>query len=368
MYKCGTSWLLHILASHPDVVGWREFDPILAAFRRPRGLRDLPGLIKDYSRPDPADPVWMQRQETLRPKEGGSVFRDCFLGRGWIPLGGAARQREAAALSKAPTEHILDRLLALDGTRVRRSHGPLINPRAHTKTLGYLNCRRQDLLDLMDSVRSASDVAGVAPLFYRFLIEQTEPGSTVAFKAADQVPNLSKLHSLMPHTRTLAIVRDGRDAAVSARHYEKLMREQEAPWQVHRTASWRRLLGWSMRALKLAEHARRGEITVIRYEDLHTDFPGVCRALFEQLELPNDDTTLAAVREATDIRRLQTAEANGESLPHNVRRGVVGEWKSVLSPAQARRSWAIAGDALRAFGYSEEGNLGPSPLALKSSV
>ena len=28
LYKCGTTWLLRILAAHPQVVAWREFDPV----------------------------------------------------------------------------------------------------------------------------------------------------------------------------------------------------------------------------------------------------------------------------------------------------------------------------------------------------
>ena len=34
MYKCGTSWLLHCLAAHPEILAWREFDPYVASLIR----------------------------------------------------------------------------------------------------------------------------------------------------------------------------------------------------------------------------------------------------------------------------------------------------------------------------------------------
>ena len=33
-YKSGTSWLLHILAAHPSIIAWREFDIIRAAYMK----------------------------------------------------------------------------------------------------------------------------------------------------------------------------------------------------------------------------------------------------------------------------------------------------------------------------------------------
>ena len=32
MYKSGTSWLLHILANHPEIIAWREFDILRAVY------------------------------------------------------------------------------------------------------------------------------------------------------------------------------------------------------------------------------------------------------------------------------------------------------------------------------------------------
>ena len=32
MYKSGTSWLLHVLANHPEIIAWREFDILRAIY------------------------------------------------------------------------------------------------------------------------------------------------------------------------------------------------------------------------------------------------------------------------------------------------------------------------------------------------
>ena len=46
MYKCGTSWLTHILAAHPEIIAWREFDVIRAVYRN----RHAPYMTRLHNR------------------------------------------------------------------------------------------------------------------------------------------------------------------------------------------------------------------------------------------------------------------------------------------------------------------------------
>jgi len=220
----------------------------------------------------------------------------------------------------------------------------------------------------METVRSCAHSADSPSIFYQSLAATVKPGATIAVKAADQLQNLSYLKQFAPSTCALAIVRDGRDATISAGHYEALMREQQAPWQVPSTAGWRRLLGWSVRAAKLAEHARRGDVLVVRYEDLIEDFEGVFRRLFRVLELDTDHQLLASIKRTTDFETLKSNDGKGSTPPHNIRQGTVGEWKNVLTRSQAQRSWAIAGVSLQAFGYTKTGDLKESSLVLKPTA
>lgn len=306
----------------------------------------------------------MNRRESLLDKPRKQVFEDTFLGRGWIPLMGEELQQKALSLVDLPSEEILDRLLDWSGTSVRRSDAPLIDPAKHTKALGYVNFRRADLIQLMEDVRSVSTGRSAALSFYEASAGQTQANTLVAYKAADQLPNLATLRKIAPATTALVIIRDGRDAAISAGHFEALMREKEAPWQVARTSISRRLLGWAVRAAKLAQHAQAGEVLVIRYEDLRTNFPGICRTLFRKLAIDASARVIETIEQQTEFNRVNTQLPNGEEAPHITRRGLVGEWREEFTVNQARRMWSLAAPQLRDFGYGEHGEIGPSSLVL----
>lgn len=364
MYKCGTSWLLHMLAAHPQVVGWREFDAIGAVHTPRRRALTFPLTALDYLRPRPTSDAWMRRREdsTLRPVQ--DVFREMFLGRGWIPVMGSDKQKQAEGFDPEDLDVLLTRLLELGDYRVRASTAPLIDPTRHTDKLGVQSFRHNDLLTLMHAVRDCSQTQQIPTLFFEALRSQAVPGSRTATKAADQLMQLAALKQASPSSRIIAIVRDGRDAAISAQHFEGLMRKREAPWRTPKASYLRRLLGWSVRAAKLAKHARRGELTVLRYEDLHTDFNKLCRALFLELELDVSPDIIERVKTATDFSTVTEGRAPGDSAEHQIRKGSVGEWKDALTDPQAELAWKLAGDSLKEFGYTRSGAMEASPLVL----
>ncbi|MEM8493395.1 MAG: sulfotransferase [Pseudomonadota bacterium] len=368
MYKCGTSWLLHVLASHPRVAAWREFDPILASFDRDRRWWRLPILATDYMFRRPGSQAWIQRQEALVGKSRDQVFRDMFLGRGWIPVMGADLQQQAAILKDSTPESALEQILNLSKTRLRRSDAPLINPAEHSNTLGHVNFRHDDLLDLMHAVRNAKTHRQTVKLFYAALSQQVKAPAVIACKAADQLQNLRVLKDLMPESKQIAIIRDGRDAAVSAFHFEDQMRKVEAPWRVANSSLHRRLIGWAARAAKLAEHARRDEIIVVRYEDLSSDFEGICRVLFAQLGLDNDERLISSIKARTSFEAVAQSKEQGREPVHLVRKGMVGEWREAFTARETRLAMRLAGTELDAFGYGSDGTLKDSDFVLKTTA
>jgi hypothetical protein len=367
LYKCGTSWLLHMLAAHPQVAALREFDAIRAAYAPNRQLWTLPAAALDYAFRRPASARWMQRREASTARVPHAVFREMFAGRGLIPVMGADKQSRAASLPLEDLAPLLDQLLELGGFKVRRSDGPLINPNRHSNTLGVMNFRRADLLALMEAVRDCGDAQQAPKLFFASLCSQVQPGARIACKAADQVMQFAALKRASPGSRAIAIIRDGRDAAVSARHFESLMRKREAPWATARASYSRRLLGWSLRAAKLAEHARRGDVLVLRYEDLRSNFVATCSALLEKLELDSSPEIVDHIHKVTDFSAVADGRQPGESAEHIVRKGSVGEWKDDLSPGAAPIAWKLVGKELQAFGYRPDGAIEASPLVLGHS-
>lgn len=364
LYKCGTSWLLQMLAAHPQVIAWREFDPLRTALVLDHRPRRLPQLARDYLRRLPHHDAWINALESSYASPAEQRFRDFFLGRGWLPLMGESLQAQAARLATDDLDQLIDQLLRLGDLRLRDNQAPPLDPQSLQRPLGVQSIRRADLKTLMNQLHGDGDATDSVLAFFAMLQAQITPPTMLVTKAADQVMQLRHLQRLSPGSRCLAIVRDGRDAAISAQHYEALMRERGAPWRVARRGARRRALAWSVRAAKLAGHAERGEVTVLRYEDLRRDFAGTCHLLLQHLQLPCDDAIVASIRAATDFRVASGGRAPGEGAEHIVRRGQVQEWRETLAPRDADRAWRWMGEELTAFGYGRDGALLPSNRVL----
>ena len=262
LYKCGTSWLLQMLAAHPQVIAWREFDPLRTVFPLDHRPRRLPQLARDYLRRQPQHEAWITALESSYPCPAEQRFRDFFLGRGWLPLMGEDLQIQAAQLATDDLDPLIDQLLRMGDLRLRDKRAPSLDSQSLQRPLGVQSIRRSDLKTLMTQVHRDGDATDSVLAFFAMLQAQIEPPTTLVTKAADQVMQLRHLQRLSPRSTCLAIVRDGRDAAISAQHYEALMRKRDAPWRVARRGARRRALAWSVRAAKLAGHAERGEVTV----------------------------------------------------------------------------------------------------------
>ncbi|MBE9537876.1 MAG: sulfotransferase, partial [Proteobacteria bacterium] len=147
--------------------------------------------------------------------------------------------------------------------------------------LGTVNSHRKDLVNFLDAIKDSQDTTQVTHYFLEFLQQQCKPGTPIVLKAADQLISLQQLQQYSPHSRKIAIIRDGRDAAISAIHYRKLMQKRDAPWAQKEEAYLGQVRGWATRARMLANWAEKNGITILRYEDLHRDFFGGCGRLFE---------------------------------------------------------------------------------------
>ncbi len=366
LYKCGTSWLLRMLCAHPQVIGWREYDPIRTALIPDRRLQRWPGLALAYARRRQNE-RWLQSIETFQTRSPEEVFRDTFLGRGWIPVMGHQLQEKAGKLDLTDLEALLDALLTMTDGRLRPDTAPELGGTDLTQPLGYQSIRRRDLLGLMAKVRDQIEVRETPGQFYQSLAAQVDGDTRIATKAADQIMQFRELKQISPHSRCIAIVRDARDAAISARHFESLMRSRQAPWQVRGGSALRKILAWAVRANKVIAHAQRGELVVLRYEDLKTNFAETLEALLETLELEASPSILRSIREATDFTRMSGGRAPGSDAAHEVRRGMVGEWRDAMPSTVASVAWQLAGRELSSFGYEHDGTIRPSPLVLGST-
>ena len=268
---------------------------------------------------------------------------------------GEQNRGRAEALDWADSGRFIDELMNLAETVLRRDGAPTFKPGDFDNTLGFKNSRRKDLLYLLGSIKQSDNMASVPKYFWEYLQQQCEPGTRIAVKAADQVMSLHCLKELSPDSRKVVIVRDGRDAAISAAHYRRLMQKRDAPWKPRKASYFQILRAWALRANRLYDFVQENSIAVIRYEDLKHDFIGVSGPLFKHLGMPTGEEVLKEIRAKTDFTKVSGGRLPGESADHVVRKGVVGEWKEQLTDKESAIAWGIAGKALGRFGYTEDG-------------
>jgi hypothetical protein len=363
MYKSGTSWLLQCLAAHPDVVAWREFDPINASYQRlppaPDGLSRLRAIYWTFrGRLDLA-----HGNQRLSPKSTHDAFSDFFMGTGWIPVNGSENRRKVSELPREDLAFLADELFRLAGKGpAKQDHRKYLGS-AYDRALGVANLKREDLIDLMQLVMDTEDTTQLPALFYKAISDLCDESCTVAFKAADQIMTFTELMASVPNTRAIVTVRDGRDAVVSAAAFQRLMTQQDTPWQDERQPTFAQAVtSWALRASLVARYSTHANLYVLRYEDLIANFDGVMADVYRFLGLAADAEIVQRAKEHTSFENMSGGRARGEEAASIYRKGVVGDWQEKLSSKEKELAWRIARRQLKQFDYSKEGLLKKSLL------
>ena len=357
MYKSGTSWLLHVLASHPEIIAWREFDIIRAVYEYRRSPINFAGIILNRVLRFIGHEAKLSTgpKAVLRDRE--TIIRNIFCGTGWIPMLGFDKQKEASNIELSETDSFIDRLLAIDNMTLQAEDSPALEPRAFHNTLGVANSRKIDLENFFLAVLSARDLRQVPSIYFNYLRNGVAPGSQIALKAADQLMCIDQLRQVSPKSKKIVIVRDGRDVALSAMAFERLMSKWEAPWTPRKRDYLELLNTWALRVSLLEKEIIKGDLIVIRYEDLKINFDSTVKRLFQEMGLANDLPLIQQIRGTTDFKVVSGGRSPGEEAEHVIRLGMTGEWKSKLSTAKASMAWKMASYELSLLGYRQDGGI-----------
>ena len=373
-YKCGTSWLLSALSAHPDILGIREIDIIRAA----------------YAHSSQADAV---RKSEHGSEKAGNVPHP--LVNRYRALLAKAKRRAPALLQ--PLFESADRFDADSDTAIFPMSNLMVNA-VNPDRLRFFFCKSawssspetpthldagqhptafdaevrnfaipqsiRDLspaqaVELYSRIRDAAHPHQALDAFIEAVSAEESGASHVVLKAADQVSVLDALQRWQPDAKKIAITRDGRDAAISALHYKKLMKERNAAWlQGSEQDYWDLLRGWAVPAQRMVDAACSGELLLIRYEDLSHDFSGTFSRVLDFLEVDSNPDIVQTINDATSFQS-RTGRERGTSGKGVLRKGMVNEWKEYLSEDDRARAWRTYRSLFEALGYTESGELEP---------
>jgi hypothetical protein len=370
LYKNGTSWLLSALAAHPQFAALRELDVLRSVAGR-SGRRLLPPeerLANVFGR----SAFCALRAEQLAPKAFHAYLAE-------------AEPPPVCSLYRLPPPLAV----AVIGDMLRAEGGRQVPGMPDGLPSGFRNFPSPILEQAFSVLRDATEPAMAMDGFLAALSPALPAGRRLVLKGADQVLCFDALREWRPDALKIAIVRDGRDAAVSAFHYRQLMRERRMAWHhghlsfvkplalareagIGGITALRRGFGygpdwrlgrsmsvWADRVRRVLAAAGRGELYVMRYEDLLDDFAGSFGRLLDWLGADASPATVAAVAKATSFEAL-SGRPRGVSGEDVMRRGIAGEWQESLNRRDRALAWRVAGAELTAMGYTRDGK--PQPF------
>ena len=349
MYKSGTSWLLRILDKHPQLRGVKEIDLIGAgAGKVVNGDALLPRkerLISYFSAN-----AWAALPKDL----AGNTQATSILARN-------TGSESISSIFELSAEKAIDTILELYA--VKSKHISLDwAPNEKHQLLSVIDVPRASLIELYKRIAAAGSIYEAADAFLETMYLIIDHRSNLVLKGADLIARYGYLNKWKPSGKKVLIVRDGRDVAISAVHYRRLMRSVKRAHVDDEDDYWNLLNAWRSRVNILRDMANDGNLVILRYEDLMLNFKKIVAALFSWLELAYADTTLDEIYQATSFETL-TDRKPGESAQHLLRRGMIGEWKEVLSPSDSQNAWQVAGEELTFLGYTEFGRYEPLDIA-----
>lgn len=352
MYKSGTSWLLRILSSHARVTGVKEIDLLKAGagdLSNGDALLPVKARLFGYF----GSNAWCTLPKSVAGDAEGSAILQKYIG-----------NDEIKGIFDLPVEWAVDAILEL-GTLVSRPDRTLWAPEDTHPLQTVLDLPRKAVISLYRSISEARDIYSAGNAFIECVTGVIPRTNILLLKGADQIARYGYLKSWRSGARKLVIVRDGRDAVISAIHYRNLMRTVRRVHVDYENDYWNLLHGWASRIRMLLEVSGDEGLAVLRYEDLSFRFMETTRAMFEWLDLPVDERDLTRIQRETRFESL-TGRRRGEVAAHVMRRGMTGEWRETLSKADATRAWVEVGSELSVLGYTRTGEV--EPLNIKGAL
>ena len=164
--------------------------------------------------------------------------------------------------------------------------------------------------------------------------------------------------NFFPRAHFIHIIRDGRDATVSA-WYHALKINERVTLDKHQ--NFQNFVGfaaehWQGKILKAREFAEAHPAAYceIRYERLHADFDGELAKVLEFLAVDAGPKVMLACREAGAFGRLSGGRERGEEdRDAFFRKGIVGDWRNTFDAECERIFTKIAGGLLEELEYND---------------
>jgi len=166
-------------------------------------------------------------------------------------------------------------------------------------------------------------------------------------KGAAQARDIPTIYSWFPRAKVILIVRDGRDAMISAKYFREF---NKRPVDFEELVTpWRRMVQ------KYLQVRDKYPLHVMTYENLTNDSVSSITAALEYLELPYDRPMIEHINAATCFHKM-TGRERGQEATGIIRKGIVGDWQDMMTSEEKDIFTKIGGEVLIELGYANDFN------------
>ena len=302
--KSGTTWLMHMLDAHPEILckgegrlfdgGWRQKNLKRARVERPASSLYYALLNAEYLR------LWIERSVWSRDEPADEHLSN---------------------LTRMAVDYFLEGELLKTGKTLVGDKSPLLTP------------------------ETLREVANIYP--EARVIHIIRDGRDVAVSAAHHSWNFGRA------------AKDAEAAALREAYLNDPQGILESGESIFTEDQIRKLASdWNVRVESATEDGppRLGEnYTEVRYEDLVKRPETEMRRLLTFLGANSEPETVQRCVEAASFERLSEGRTRGEEDPSSFfRKGVVGDWRNVFSERDRRIFKETAGETLVTLGYEKD--------------
>lgn len=164
---------------------------------------------------------------------------------------------------------------------------------------------------------------------------------------------VTEINRLIPNSRFIHVIRDGRDVAASMVSAKKQMGfgTETVP---ESAAAWKEHIEWAQKARQFD-----GRYLEVRYEEMMADPIGIMKNVYDFSGLVTTLEEVETIVKAHSFDKLKAERVSpveGVALPQNFyRKGKAGGWRDDITPVQRYFFNKVAGDLLVELGYAEKG-------------
>lgn len=197
------------------------------------------------------------------------------------------------------------------------------------------------------------------------VLRPVQPGELFVEKTPDHALFVSEIISLLPESKIIHLLRDGRDVTASLLAASRSWGKHWAPKTAQRCAGrWAKYVNAVQRASK---DLSRDLFIEVRYESLKEDPAAELRRVTQFLGLEWCDSNIQNAINANSIRNTRSGIATqipirgeaaqdmnidaAEEPTEFVRKGRSGSWRQDLSLCERLRAWKVARHTMQQTGY-----------------